>query len=450
MSAFPQSSESTVSHWQATNRGRDSLYGHNKDASVPHEADIVIVGGGTMGVSLAYFLTREGAEGAGKKVVVLEARDVGSGGSSKTKNQTSTSGVDASAKTPLINNCSVNETKKGSDVQVARYHTWLAAREKYGLTAAHGTTLITDPDEAKKVSRFNQAYSCQLRPAASVHSHRLCTALMRKAIESSYSDCQLFTHAPVTSIDKTDDGKWNVKTAKGDVKAGRVVLCTNAYTKNFYDPEKKDEELLHSHIRPAYAQCSLITPPPTYSGLNALKHTYNADGSFYLVQTPSGGIVLGGWNLPLVKGREKTYQRVGNDDDSCVMPQWTKFLANYCKTRFANWGDQVHGEGATRTWSGLMTDSKDALPLVGEVPGKDGMFLSAGFHGHGQSRIIIVAQGLAGILKTGQWASQLPVSFQLTMERLERSRHVETVLDEYSDLKEEIGDVAMQVESMIR
>lgn len=36
------------------------------------------------------------------------------------------------------------------------------------------------------------------------------------------------------------------------------------------------------------------------------------------------------------------------------------------------------------------------------------------------------------------------------MERLERSRHVETVLDEYSDLKEEIGDVAMQVESMIR
>jgi hypothetical protein len=42
------------------------------------------------------------------------------------------------------------------------------------------------------------------------------------------------------------------------------------------------------------------------------------------------------------------------------------------------------GEGATRTWSGLMTDSKDALPVVGEVPGKEGMYLSAEFHGHGQ------------------------------------------------------------------
>lgn len=126
------------------------------------------------------------------------------------------------------------------------------------------------------------------------------------------------------------------------------------------------------------------------------------DGAFYLVQTPSGGMVLGGWNLPIIKGREKTYQRVGNEDDSGVMPQWTNctssslsasisvtdeclvVLANYCKTRFANWGEELHGEGATRTWSGLMTDSKDALPLVGEVPGKEGMFLSAGFHGHGQ------------------------------------------------------------------
>jgi hypothetical protein len=48
----------------------------------------------------------------------------------------------------------VNETQEGSDVQVARYHAWLAAREKYGLTGEHGTTLITDPTEAKKVGRY--------------------------------------------------------------------------------------------------------------------------------------------------------------------------------------------------------------------------------------------------------------------------------------------------------
>lgn len=82
MTAFTPISQ-TVSHWQATNRGPSSLYGHNTSAPVPGEADIVIVGGGTMGAALAYFLTREGAEGEGKRVVVLEARDVGSGASGR-------------------------------------------------------------------------------------------------------------------------------------------------------------------------------------------------------------------------------------------------------------------------------------------------------------------------------------------------------------------------------
>lgn len=68
---------------------------------------------------------------------------------------------------------------------------------------------------------------------------------MRKASTSTYSDCQLFTRAPVLLIEERD-GKWDVKTTRGAVKAGRVVLCMNAYTKNFFDPEKKDEELLHS------------------------------------------------------------------------------------------------------------------------------------------------------------------------------------------------------------
>lgn len=68
-----------------------------------------------------------------------------------------------------------------------------------------------------------------------------------------------------------------------------------------------------------------------------------------------------------------------------------------------------------------------------------------------QSRIFIVAQGLAETLKTGQWPAQLPVSFKLTTERLEKSRHVGEVMDVYSDLtEEEMADVGMQVQSMIR
>jgi hypothetical protein len=99
-SVRPVGENSCISHWQATNRGRDALYGHNDGSTspvtgntattngpvleeIPEEADIVIVGGGTMGASLAYFLTRQGAMEAGKKVVVLEARDIASGASGR-------------------------------------------------------------------------------------------------------------------------------------------------------------------------------------------------------------------------------------------------------------------------------------------------------------------------------------------------------------------------------
>lgn len=86
MSTFPQPFKSTVSHWQATNRGQTSLY--NVDhGPLPEIADIVIVGGGIMGASLAYQLTRPGAHGEGKKIVLLEAKDAGSGASGRNGGQ---------------------------------------------------------------------------------------------------------------------------------------------------------------------------------------------------------------------------------------------------------------------------------------------------------------------------------------------------------------------------
>jgi glycine/D-amino acid oxidase-like deaminating enzyme len=68
------------------------------------------------------------------------------------------------------------------------------------------------------------------------YSHKLCTSLMKAALSSTHCDLQLFTWTPVNSIDRSGrkGGGYVVKTAKGDIKASRVVLCTNAHTKNFF------------------------------------------------------------------------------------------------------------------------------------------------------------------------------------------------------------------------
>lgn len=47
----------------------------------------MIIGAGMAGSALSYFLTRENAFGAGKKVVCVEAKDVGSGASGRNGGQ---------------------------------------------------------------------------------------------------------------------------------------------------------------------------------------------------------------------------------------------------------------------------------------------------------------------------------------------------------------------------
>jgi hypothetical protein len=50
MSSFPQSWTSTVSHWQATNRGASSLWNQGREDPLPSEVvDYVIIGGGITG-----------------------------------------------------------------------------------------------------------------------------------------------------------------------------------------------------------------------------------------------------------------------------------------------------------------------------------------------------------------------------------------------------------------
>lgn len=110
-------------------------------------------------------------------------------------------------------------------------------------------------------------------------------------------------------------------------------------------------------------------------------------------------------------------------------------LANYFPEHFANWGQEAHGEGLTRVWSGIMGYSKDLLPLVGPIPNQENLYISAGFSGHGQSRIFSCARHLATMLLDRQTSSStastnkaewdertLPRSFAVTEQRLERCR----------------------------
>lgn len=65
--------------------------------------------------------------------------------------------------------------------------------------------------------------------------------------------------------------------------------------------------------------------------------------------------------------------------------------------------------------------SYDSNPHVGEVPGKPGQYICAGFNGHGMPVIFLAAKELAEMMQTGADFEQvnLPRIFKSTAKRLQ-------------------------------
>ncbi|KAK8854966.1 hypothetical protein IAR55_003706 [Kwoniella newhampshirensis] len=459
MTTFPQPFVSTVSHWQATNRGKTSLFNHNRDKPLPIDVvDYLVIGAGMAGASMAYHLTRPGVAD-GKKVVVLEAKDVASGATGRNGGHCAPYSF---ASWPLLTaplesggaGLTPEEALEVLDLEkrVLEYVTSLVEKEKWEVDFWRGEKVevrrsedaakqmresyqawisaralgrfkdvkpewewIDDAEEAQRITRIKNATGCSKGPAGSLHPHKLATAFLRSALSTGQAD--LYSWAPVQKMNKVE-GIWEVDCGeRGLVKTKQVVVCTNAHTGNLFKGTDID-----AYLTPFQGQAANVTPPPSFSGANYLNKTYTIEDGPYLVATPHAGIVLGlHHKLAVEQGVLEMKDIFGNADDSFVHPNAKAWLANYCKDSFAGWGSEAPGEGGVRFWAGIQCATRNTLPLVGEVPGEEykGIWMAAGFHGHGMARIALTTKYLAKLVTTGEWDAGLPASFKLTAQRLE-------------------------------
>jgi glycine/D-amino acid oxidase-like deaminating enzyme len=67
--------------------------------------------------------------------------------------------------------------------------------------------------------------------------------------------------------------------------------------------------------------------------------------------------------------------------------------------------------------------SRDKLPRLGPVPGKRGMFIMAGWTGHGMSQIFLAAKGMADMVvkDVPYHETGLPRVFEETADRLQNT-----------------------------
>lgn len=245
----------------------------------------------------------------------------------------------------------------------------------------------------------------------------------------------LQTNTPVTRIQPTENGSWIIHTPRGMLAAKQVLLATNAYTSHLL-PEFTDL------IVPVKGEMSALIPPPALSpgGGRPLvgRHSYGFYGQGqgdrkqddYLIQRPFSSTSTSDWRggeLMFGGGREYTPGLgMGVSDDSDIDQPAADYLRMALNQLLEtqNNGTELY---ASHEWSGIMGFSRDDRPWVGEVPkelgGGEGLWICAGFTGHGMPNASLCARAVVNEMMGGRLdRSDLPKEYCISMERVKMAR----------------------------
>lgn len=319
------------------------------------------------------------------------------------------------------------------------------------------------------------------RYAASMWPYKLvCWVLERLLAEHAPEAFNLQTGTPVTNISRAKDGGegeggWVVQTPRGRIAAPQVLLATNGYT---------------SRLLPAFAD--LVVPvrgqigallPPTSS--SSSRHRASLDCSYvffgtvaaadapdgvpttrdeYLVQRPLTGGGEGGGELILGGGRHLARgMAVGEWRDDVVeerVATWLRTELEPVLRLRGGGGDEqqqeeeevASGKGleASMEWTGIMGYSRDQAPWVGPVPevlgGGEGLFVAAGFTGHGMPRCALAGRGVARMMAAAPGEGHgLPASFVASAERAARAREEWGPVGTVDEMKALIADLKAEL-----
>lgn len=359
-------------------------------ASFSDRADVVVVGGGVVGCSVAYRLAQQG-----RRVLLLEKRGLAAGASGRNGGLTGAGSSLHTAAGRAVNGLTTAnlalmqtlEDELGTDLQLRLPGTLDIATtpEQYqdlatGVEAqrAMGSDVhLLDTHETRKLmpalspdilgAEFAPGRG-HLWPFALVHGLADAASRLGSRIITGVSVDRLLTEGDhVTGVEV--DGEM--------ISANEVVLATNAYTPSLLP------DLPVGAIVPARGQI-LVTerlPPmlPHPFGTNYEKE--------YGRQTVHGPIICGGFR------RLDEHEGLGHLDEA-VTPPVLAGIAQCLTSLFPSLRDVR----VIRCWAGIMGFTADGLPLIGRWPPLRGLTLAAGFNGGGFSWAAITGQVVADLL----------------------------------------------------
>jgi gamma-glutamylputrescine oxidase len=343
------------------------------------EADYLVVGGGIIGASTAYWLARINPEA---RVVLIEKHRLAAGATGRNAGFILQGvGTDYLADIETFGHERARRlwqfTRENRDLIETELRARAFSFEASGSLIAGGTS-----EEAQRLRAAVPRMRADGAPVAFVPADETNRRIMSRGFHgalyvpsgavvdsvhlvrhiASSAKVQVLEHHPFLEM-KAAEGGFRVETPGRAIQARAVVFALNAYLPRLF-PD------LGRYVRPVRAQMLSTAPMlPRWLPVSVYSH----EGFYYLRQVPAGNLLLGGARHLHEAGE------VGFDDETTLALQ--RDLQAYLVHHFP----QTEGLAVTSRWSGVMGFSPDRLPVVGKVPGHEGAVWAAGFTGHGMA-----------------------------------------------------------------
>lgn len=339
------------------------------NGDLPASAEVVIIGGGVIGLSAAFHLASAGVD-----VVVLESGELGGGSTSK-----AAGGV---------------RTAFSDEVNVRLAQRSLAAFERFG--DEHGQDIdlhrsgylfllsdaeqIADFADASRLQRslgidsrmIDVAQACELSPM--VDPDGLVGALWSpddghcspESVVLGYASsarrlgARILTGCPATGLEVESGAVVGVRTAAGTIRVSTVVCCAGAWSKQVggWAGVSLPVEALRRHV-------GLTAPIPDLDP--ATPFTIDFASSLYF-HREGPGLLVGVPDATDVWGTDPSRDTA-----------WLERLAEAMAQRMRG----VDDLGVRLAWAGLYEVTPDHNALIGRAGEVDGFIYATGFSGHG-------------------------------------------------------------------
>lgn len=353
-------------------------------------ADVVIVGGGIIGCSIAYYLAKKD-----KSVIVLEGSDhIGNGGSSRNGGGVRQSGRDPRELPLVMYGIKYLWPTLSEELEVdCEYHQ--DGNLRLGKTEKHRQILeglteravkcgldvrMIDGDEVRKINPYlSEEVTCASWCPTDGHANPLTTTLGYYKMARKLG-VRFITGEKAVELRKVKGKLRQVVTPNNVYEGETIVVAAGYQSRELVSTVGIDIPMAQNMI-----ECLVTEAEPHM--FDQMLGTAEAD--FYGHQSKHGSFVFGGTS---------GFEGVAKDNGTPICNS----LTASCECRgIMKYFPALADAKIVRTWSGWVDQMVDGVPVLGFVSEVPGLVLAAGFCGHGFGIAPGAAYNIAELITTG-------------------------------------------------